>query len=376
MIFQRKTPKRIPNLLRDDDVEDIARDISAAQGGSQRENRPQEPRSGSTGSGGPAFFGPGSDIRPQEPSFGKLPAMGLEDPTQTWRDRSADARAAEEAAARDAAERAGDPSVPADAEKSREELIAERIDALLAEDLDTGPARSAMDEALRQASAEARLGARARTGIAGMGLTGAAAAAEGTEARRGERERQMTLDQFDRAARAEELQRLLSATGEIRAGSRESREQQAFELAMKLLQEELDNPPTTDSPGSTRGDGVIERVLDSIMPDETTPARSGRGETPGDYAGNPIIVTQPPEGATLVNPSASFGGELYQGKDGKYYGVRKEGVAPQAESTSDATGVPRSSLPADAVFNPSASERAGRDVYYSPSTRRFYEVID
>jgi len=277
MIFQRKTPRRIPGLVRDDEVDDIAQGIAAGQQGAQRENRRDEQAPPSAG-GTPAFFGAG-DQRPRRPATPPPPGS-LQDPRDTA-SRNASAGAAIEAgratARKDMEEKArnnarevrdgidyngdgvigtGIEGMAGGREMTQEDVIATRVNELLTEDLDTGEARSAMDEALRQATAESRLAARARTGIAGMGLTGAAAAAEGAEARRGERERQMTLDQFDRAARAEELQRLLAGTGELRAGAREEREQTAFEKAMQLLGEELGTPSAPSAVGNTPGGGT------------------------------------------------------------------------------------------------------------------------
>lgn len=278
MIFQRKTPKRIPGLVRDDEVDDIAQDIAAGQQGAQRQNRRDNGSPGfsppDAADGEPRFFGAGGQ-RPRRPATPPPPGS-LQDPRDRLRGTQPPFQSITLEAAPGVLEAAygdgagggagGEPEEP----KTQEEIINERINELLTEDLDTGEARSAMDEALRQATAESRLAARARTGIAGMGLTGAAAAAEGAEARRGERERQMTLDQFDRAARAEELQRLLAGTGELRAGAREEREQTAFEKAMELLGEELapEASPVGGAPGGgtrieprdTNGDGIVSET--------------------------------------------------------------------------------------------------------------------
>ena len=52
----------------------------------------------------------------------------------------------------------------------------------------------------------------------------------------------------------------------------------------------------------------------------------GHISRPTDIRGVPAWETKPfrslEDGAKLVNENASFGGALYQGTDGKYYGVR------------------------------------------------------
>lgn len=385
MIFSRRKPAIVPGL--EDQVDDIAQGLAAKEQPLARSPRPAT--------------GPRADTRMADGAFGGMygSLVGREDNMMVRKqdaEREAKDSAVErarreargkmaESAKNNAREQAdgidyngdgviGDPSVGRGREMTTEDLVNTRINEILREDVDTS-ARGSYDEALRQATAEARLGARARGGIAGMGLTGAAAAMEGAEGRRGERERVMALDAFDRAARAEELQRLQVGARERRSELAEGREAEVYDRILALLDEELGRQPEAPAGEGGGGGGPLDAVLDALEQDSSTPARTGIGGTPGEHGGNPIIVTSPPRGAEMVNATASFGGELYLGEDGKYYGVKTEGAQPQ-QTSSGYEAVPRSSLPPDAQRNDSASRSEGKEIYYSPSTRRFYEVID
>jgi len=231
------------------------------------------------------FFGPGDDFDNSAPRTPQAPAARLDpsqDPAAKLAERQAANRAAQEQAAADAEARdverrrneqlaaRGNASVTRRNEQENaqnrdldgdgkigdrlmtdDELIRQSIMELLSP-IDRTAARAAAASGLDQRNAEATENMRARTGLAGMGLSGAAGAAVGAEGRKGEREKVLALDEFDRNARAEDLQRQLAAAGQYR-------EQTAFEESLNAL--DTEPPSRREYPVGAEGDAAFQRDL-------------------------------------------------------------------------------------------------------------------
>lgn len=271
MIFSRKNIKPIRQAsqmtsLQDDDVMDIAKSM-VPQTSAPKTIVPQSPvaQPATNTVAKPMYFSGGSTVLPTDTRTGKGIAAVEQINTSATNTKqaaidAAKAKAQEEMRATGGANSRevtdgidynkdgviGDPTTQAGRQMTNEDLINTAIRQFL-EPVDNAGARSAADEAMRQATAEGRQAARGRMGMAGMGLTGAAAAAEGTEARRGERERVLTLDEFDRNARQEQAERWLAGMGQ-------SRESEVFKRVMAQLDKENEAElPDLDA----NGDGDI-----------------------------------------------------------------------------------------------------------------------
>jgi hypothetical protein len=112
---------------------------------------------------------------------------------------------------------------------------------------DVAAERAAMIDEMRANQARDIQSMRARTGLGGMGLTGAAGALESQVRQETGREQALTTAEFDRQARAEALDRLLKGV-DLR------RSEQVFEKAMDLFGKETEKeiPPLDGN-----GDGTI-----------------------------------------------------------------------------------------------------------------------
>jgi hypothetical protein len=112
-----------------------------------------------------------------------------------------------------------------------EEAISQAIRDLLGEQPDVAAERKAMLGEMRSQGARDIQSVRARTGLGGMGLTGAAGALESQVRQETAREQALTTADFDRQARSEALDRLLKGV-DLR------RSEQVFEKAMDLFGKE------------------------------------------------------------------------------------------------------------------------------------------
>lgn len=325
MIFSRNRMKRPPALPKpssglqgDDDVMDIAKSMVGPEKPTinAAASKPMIPMSAKGGPGPMYFGGP----QPQTPTYNReiqrptgpidpanLPkgpgqrtvdAPYPTDPKSKIRaqaDKAAAIARAKEHARRDMQDKAannarevadgidyngdgvigtGIEGMAGGRQMTNEDLINTAIRDFL-EPIDNTGARSAADEALRQNIAESRLNARARGGMAGMGLTGATAAMEGTEARRGERERTLTMDEFDRRARQEQMDRSLAGIGA-------ERESEVFKRLMGLLDEEDDASKTDEI---SRDNVVQTDEKDSFVESISAPEGGGKmlfSEDPND----------------------------------------------------------------------------------------------
>jgi hypothetical protein len=195
---------------------------------------------------------------------------------------------------------------------------------------------TAEEEALIRELMQDRLGAglveqRAKMGRAGFGASGALAAMEGDIRRQaGQQATQETLA-IRRQAEQEAIDNALRAIG-VDVDKRREGRAAAFDeeflnaLRSYLGQDDTGAPPAapdaTTAAASAMLDVANPAIFNQGVETETAELPSaGRGDE-GMSSRNPIIVNTPPSGATLVNQNASFGGALYQGKDGMYYGVK------------------------------------------------------
>jgi hypothetical protein len=183
------------------------------------------------------------------------------------------------------------------------------------------------EEALITRQMEGKLGeglvdARARGGRAGFGMSGAQQAVEGDV--RGAASRS-ALDQILGLRRGEEQRAIENATSAI--GTEQGMRSAASADALRRMV--LESLQAEAGLGGDEGgipdaiNGGVDAIAGAVGAETEKPAlpSSGKGDQ-GMSSKNPIIVSAPPAGATLVNQNASFGGALYQGTDGKYYGVK------------------------------------------------------
>lgn len=116
---------------------------------------------------------------------------------------------------------------------TEEDAINTAIRNLLLEQPDVAEERKAMIGEMEAKEARDIQSMRARTGLGGMGLTGAAGALESQVRQESGREQALTTAQFDRAARAEALDRLLKGIGARRG-------EQVFGAEMEMYESEAD----------------------------------------------------------------------------------------------------------------------------------------
>ena len=127
----------------------------------------------------------------------------------------------------------GIESVGGGREMTEEDAINTAIRNLLLEQPDVAEERKAMIDEMKANQARDIQSTRARTGLGGMGLTGAAGALESQVRQETGREQALTTAQFDRAARAEALDRLLKGIGARRG-------EQVFGAEMEMYESEAD----------------------------------------------------------------------------------------------------------------------------------------
>ena len=139
------------------------------------------------------------------------------------------------------------------------------IDAILRDMLQPVPgaeaARQATIDETKQATAEAAENARAVTGRAGMGNSGAAGAAVGRQLKQGARNEALTLQDFDQKQRAEQLQRNMLAL-------QQAREQYAFNESKDIYEDEA--PSRRDFPEGAEGDQAFKDAINTYYAGEAT----------------------------------------------------------------------------------------------------------
>jgi len=185
----------------------------------------------------------------------------------------------------------GDPSISSN-RITEEEAINTALTDLLYEDLDVSKEREAMIGEMQAQQARDIQSARARTGLGGMGLTGAAGALESQIRQETGREQALTTAQFDRAARDEALRRLLT-------GIEGYRGEQVFGAEMEMYEQEADldingdgfiagkrvggkigdrDPTNNEEVTDNSNQGKVARAQDrDVQPPNTTLFFSGSG---------------------------------------------------------------------------------------------------
>jgi hypothetical protein len=200
------------------------------------------------------------------------------------------------------------------------DFVRSRIGA--ANNVDTTEAEALITRQMEGKLGEGLVDARARGGRAGFGMSGAQMAVEGDV--RGAASRS-ALDQILGLRRGEEQRAIENATSAISTeqGMRSAASADALRrMVLESLQAEAGLGGDEGGIPDAINSGV-DAALGAVGAETEKPSlpSSGKGDQ-GMSSRNPIIVSAPPAGATLVNQNASFGGALYQGTDGKYYGVK------------------------------------------------------
>jgi len=168
---------------------------------------------------------------------------------------------------------------------SQDELIQEAIDKLLREQTDVSGERKAMIDEMKAAQARDIQSTRARTGLGGMGLTGAAGALESQVRQQAARGEAITTGEFDRQARAEALDRLIK-------GIDLSRGEQVFGASMDLYEAAADM--------DFNGDGMVSgKKVGGVI---------GDGDPSNNPAGKKDSGTSAGGGAGGAAAGGGFGG--------------------------------------------------------------------
>lgn len=143
-----------------------------------------------------------------------------------------------------------------------EEAIKTATHNLLTEDLDVEKEREAMIGGMKASEARDIQSMRARTGLGGMGLTGAAGGMESQVRTEAGRSQALTTADFDRKARAEALDRLLK-------GIDVKRSEQVFGAEMDMYEE--DARRDIDGDGMIAGKPVDQFLKENPEEPEKTP---------------------------------------------------------------------------------------------------------
>ena len=164
---------------------------------------------------------------------------------------------------------------------TREDYVQAAIDSIL-RPVDTAQSRSALETEMEKNNAVNRANARAATGRAGLGASGATAATEGEISSQGARDKELALAEFDRQARNEAAQR-------AQAGVQMSYEDQVFQEAIQAI---------IDANNAASGEDAFPDIAA-----ENDGTQAGEGELgtvgSGITANNPKMITasQLPKGA-------------------------------------------------------------------------------
>ena len=132
------------------------------------------------------------------------------------------------------------PAAPEPAQLTEQEMVDAAVRKLLEDQsVNTEKERAAMQGEMKAAEARDIQSMRARTGLGGMGLTGAAGAMESQVRTEGARKQALTTAEFDRQARQEELSRTIAGIEAKFGKDAAARASEAFGIEKELATEEL-----------------------------------------------------------------------------------------------------------------------------------------
>jgi len=158
--------------------------------------------------------------------------------------------------------------------------------------VNTEKERAAMQDEMKVAEARDIQSMRARTGLGGMGLTGAAGAMESQVRTEGARKQALTTAEFDRAARQEELSRTIAGLEAKFGKDAADRAREGFDIEKELATEEL-GPMRSMYPEGPDGDAEFNAAKKAAKAKEMIDKK--KGEAGAAKAGS---ATEMPVGAT------------------------------------------------------------------------------
>lgn len=170
---------------------------------------------------------------------------------------------------------------------TEQEMVDAAVRKLLEDQsVNTEKERAAMQGEMKAAEARDIQSMRARTGLGGMGLTGAAGAMESQVRTEGARKQALTTAEFDRAARQEELSRTIAGI-ELKFGKDAAdRAAEAFGIEKELVTEEL-GPMRTMYPPGPAGDAEFAKAkklakIKEVQAGKAAEAGAAKKGTPTD----------------------------------------------------------------------------------------------
>lgn len=175
-------------------------------------------------------------------------------------------------------------------------------------------AKAAAKAEFEKKNAEDILAARSVAGKAGMGLSGAAQAMESDIRRKGARTEVAGMEEFDRARRQEEAQRLASAIGLTPELQRSEFEKRAFDKAMEMLNEE-------NSTGAKIGEELGAALSGKSSPEGSIGAEAEKAKISGSRYEDHVkwalgSADGLPDNASYVGTDSSGALDLYVGPNG------------------------------------------------------------
>jgi hypothetical protein len=207
--------------------------------------------------------------------------------------------------------------------QTEQELVDAAVRKLLEDQkINTEKERAAMQEEMKVAEARDIQSMRARTGLGGMGLTGAAGAMESQVRSEGARKQALTTAEFDRQARQEELSRIVAGI-ELKFGKDAAdRARESYGIEKELATEEL-GVMRSMFPEGPEGDSQFNAAKKAAKAEEMVTKKQDRlnavtADTAEDY-----VRTQGKGGANTITAAQYSrlpkGGFAVPGDDGYVY---------------------------------------------------------
>ena len=241
------------------------------------------------------------------------------------------------------------------AESDLQDLTEQAIrDLLSGQGLDTEAEKEARRQQASVDEAKKIQALRARTGLGGMGLTGAAGALESQVRAEGTRARAITEAELDRAARDEALRRLQTGIGAGQAERGMGIKEKVFGIEMDMYEKEMDQ--------DLNGDGLIGR----------TPVGGDVGD--GDPKNNPDYLEAEEEAKQEALPEVREGRENQMSQQQAQEKFREQYGATLGD-VSWGTGLDRVSFNNTAVLTYDDPEWGIVTVYQRPDGRFFKLLI-